>query len=90
MTQHLIKIEANNQPTALEALLRVVRFRGFRVDGVAMHATPRLATMDIEIVVRSDRPVAALRNQLAKLVDIQRVQVDVGSPVAVALVGSSN
>ncbi|TQV85460.1 acetolactate synthase 2 small subunit [Aliikangiella coralliicola] len=76
MQQHLIKIKANNQPTTLEQLLRVVRFRGFKVDRISMNILPQDQALDIQVSVKSKRPIHLLENQLMKLVDINQVYVE--------------
>jgi len=76
MQQHLLTIKANNQPATLERLLRVVRFRGFSIDRVSMHIAPVEQQIDIQVAVKSKRPIALLENQLRKLVDVQQVLVE--------------
>lgn len=76
MNQHLLKIRANNQPTTLEQLLRVVRFRGFNVDKISMNVLPQEQSVDILVNVNSKRPIHLLENQLMKLVDIDDVMVE--------------
>lgn len=76
MNQHLLKIRANNQPTTLEQLLRVVRFRGFNVDKISMNVVPQEQSIDILVNVNSKRPIHLLENQLMKLVDIDDVMVE--------------
>lgn len=76
MNQHLLKIRASNQPTTLEQLLRVVRFRGFNVDKISMNVLPQEQTVDILVNVKSKRPIHLLENQLMKLVDIDQVMVE--------------
>jgi len=76
MNQHLLKIRAHNQPTTLEQLLRVVRFRGFNVDRISMNVLPQEQVVDISVKVNSKRPIHLLENQLMKLVDIDTVYVE--------------
>lgn len=76
MNQHLLKIRASNQPTTLEQLLRVVRFRGFNVDKISMNVLPQEQTVDILVNVKSKRPIHLLESQLMKLVDIDQVMVE--------------
>ncbi len=75
MQQHTIKITASNQPTTLEQLLRVVRYRGFKVDRVSMNVLTPEQMVDIQVNVQSKRPISLLKNQLLKLVDIDAVNI---------------
>lgn len=76
MNQHMLTIKANNQPTTLEQLLRVVRFRGFKVDRISMNIQPQTQALDIQVYVKSRRPIHLLENQLMKLVDVNQVSVE--------------
>ena len=76
MNQHVLKIKANNQPTTMEQLLRVVRYRGFSVDKITMSVLPQEQSVDIQVNVNSQRPIHLLENQLMKLVDIDNVYVE--------------
>ena len=75
MQQHKLTINANNQSTTLEQLLRVVRFRGFKVDRISMEYQTPSQAMDIEVCVKSKRPINLLQNQLMKLLDVNWVCV---------------
>lgn len=76
MQQHLLKINANNEPATMEQLLRVVRFRGFNVDKISMNILPQEQKLDIQVSVQSKRPIHLLENQLMKLVDVNQVFVE--------------
>ncbi|MCW8875765.1 MAG: acetolactate synthase 2 small subunit [Kangiellaceae bacterium] len=76
MKQHLLKIKANNEPATMEQLLRVVRFRGFKVDKISMNILPQEQVMDIQVSVKSKRPIHLLENQLKKLVDVNQVFIE--------------
>ena len=76
MQLHLLKIIANNEATTLEQLLRVVRFRGFKVDKMSMNILPQDQTLNIQMSVKSKRPIHLLENQLIKLMDINKVYVE--------------
>jgi len=76
MQQHLLKINANNEPATMEQLLRVVRFRGFNVEKISMSILPQDQKMDIQVSVQSKRPIHLLENQLMKLVDVNQVFVE--------------
>ncbi len=75
-SQHTLTIKANNQPTTIEQLLRVVRFRGFKVDKIMMNVLPQEQALDIQVCVKSKRPIHLLQNQLMKLVDVNQVYVE--------------
>ena len=75
MNQHTLKITASDQPTVLERLLQVTRYRGFLVTGMTMY--PQTAgEMAIEISVRSENSIDNLYHQLDKLFDIRDIKVD--------------
>ncbi|WP_196139334.1 acetolactate synthase 2 small subunit [Aliikangiella sp. G2MR2-5] len=76
MKCHLLKIRANNEPATMEQLLRVVRFRGFKVDKISMSILPQEHVMDVQVSVKSLRPIHLLENQLKKLVDVNQVFVE--------------
>lgn len=76
MQQHLLKIKANNEPSTLEQLLRVVRFRGFSVDHISMNVSPQEQALDIQVCVKSKRSIHLLENQLMKLVDVNQVFIE--------------
>lgn len=76
MKQHLLKINANNEPATMEQLLRVVRFRGFKVDKISMNILPQEQVMDIQVSVKSKRSIHLLENQLKKLVDVNQVFIE--------------
>ena len=76
MKQHLLTIKANNEPATMEQLLRVVRFRGFKVDKISMSILPQEQAMDIQVSVKSKRPIHLLENQLKKLVDVNQVFIE--------------
>ncbi|TQV73963.1 acetolactate synthase 2 small subunit [Aliikangiella marina] len=76
MKQHHLKIKASNHPTLLEQLLRVVRFRGFNVDHIAMNVLPQEQMVDISVNVKSQRPIHLLESQLKKLVTVDQVYVE--------------
>jgi acetolactate synthase II small subunit len=73
--KHVIQINADNQPTTLEQLLRVVRYRGFKLDNIKMQASLEEEFIEVLIKVQSARRIELLINQLTKLVDIKSVTV---------------
>ena len=76
MNQHTLKITASDQPTVLERLLQVSRYRGFTVTGMTMFPSNESEQLDIELSVASEQPVANLEKQLNKLFDILDVNVE--------------
>jgi len=76
MNQHTLKITASDQPTVLERLLQVSRYRGFTVTGMTMFPSGESKQLDIELNVASEQPVANLEKQLNKLFDILDVNVE--------------
>ena len=76
MNQHTLRITAHDQPTVLERLLQVTRYRGFVVTGMTMFPNKENALLDIEMSVRSEHSITHLQHQLDKLFDISDVTVD--------------
>jgi len=78
-----IEILADNQPTVLERLLQVTRFRGYPVSGLDVKTTDEGANLNIQLIVNlkeCDEPSRAnemqkLFNQLSKLFDIKHVNL---------------
>ena len=71
MNQHTLRITAHNQPTVLERLLQVTRYRGFSVTGMTMFPCNESNLLDIELSVSSEHSI-----QLSKLFDINDVVID--------------
>jgi len=71
---HTLTIEAQQRPEILERVLRVTRHRGFNVKSLNMEQQAEGKQVRITVTVNSDRPIAQLRNQLSKLVDVARVE----------------
>ena len=74
--QHTLRITAHDQPTVLERLLQVTRYRGFLVTGMTMFPSTDENILDIELTVQSDKSIEHLHHQLNKLIDISDVSVD--------------
>lgn len=85
MNEHLVKIKAYNEATTLEQLLRVVRYRGFKVDRILMNVEPLEQMVDIQLNVKSKRPISLLENQLTKLVDIKNVYIEESAVIQVPM-----
>lgn len=76
MNQHTLRITAHNQPTVLERLLQVTRYRGFSVTGMTMFPSTKSDFLDIELSVCSEHSIEHLNYQLSKLFDINDVVID--------------
>ena len=74
--QHTLRITAQDQPTVLERLLQVTRYRGFLVTGMTMFPCADENGLDIELTVQSDKSIEQLHHQLNKLIDVNNVTVD--------------
>lgn len=75
MTDYNLTITASAQPTVLERLLQVTRYRGFTVTGMTMFPQADADQLKIEISVKSDNSIAHLQQQLYKLIDINDIQL---------------
>ncbi|MFD2167434.1 acetolactate synthase 2 small subunit [Thalassotalea euphylliae] len=75
MQQHTLRISAAQQPTVLEKLLQVTRYRGFMVTGITMFPQTESECFDIEMTVSSEQSVDQLHCQLNKLFDINQVEI---------------
>lgn len=75
MKTHTLKITAQQQPTVLEKLLQVARYRGFDVKGMTMFPNVDNAHLDIELSVSSAQSIDKLTVQLNKLYDINNITV---------------
>ncbi|WP_448547130.1 acetolactate synthase 2 small subunit [Thalassotalea fusca] len=76
MTQHTLRISANDQPTVLERLLQVTRYRGFTVTGMTMFPSENSEKLDIELTVNSEQSIEHLHHQIHKLFDVEQVHVE--------------
>jgi acetolactate synthase II small subunit len=81
MLNQTIAITANNQPTVLERLFQVTRFRGFTITGCTVFSRQNDAILDIELTLQNsmdgnsttESSMGNLFNQLNKLFDIKQV-----------------
>ncbi|MGX5172876.1 acetolactate synthase 2 small subunit [Aliikangiella sp. IMCC44653] len=73
MKRHVIQINADNQAATLEQLLRVMRYRGFKLEKVVMQSSFEDELMSVLVKVKSSRRIELLINQLTKLIDIKSV-----------------
>lgn len=78
-----IEIFADNQPTVLEKLLQVTRFRGYAVSGLNVKTCDDESKLNIQLTVNlkecaepsRDNEMQKLFNQLSKLFDIKHVNL---------------
>ncbi|ELR63126.1 Acetolactate synthase small subunit [Photobacterium marinum] len=75
MNQHTLAIQAACRPELLERVLRITRHRGFMVKHFNMTQSDDNQSIDIEVTVSSERPIANLSQQLDKLWDVTGVEV---------------
>jgi acetolactate synthase II small subunit len=75
MNSHTLSITADNQPTVMEKLLQVARYRGFSVTGITMFPQEN-KQLAIELSIQSDNSIEHLQYQLQKLIDINHICVD--------------
>ena len=68
MNEYKFELTARHRPEVLERILRVVRHRGFTV--IAMEMTLEEQQVRLKIIVKSDRALDLLVNQLVKLPDV--------------------
>ncbi len=75
MNSHQLVIECQDQPAAIERLLRTTRHRGFAVRELHLQAVDGAESVTIRLTVSGERPLQLLTSQLAKLVDITTIDV---------------
>ena len=68
MNEYKLELVARHRPEVLERILRVARHRGFTV--ITMDMTLIESQVRLKIIVKSDRTLDLLVNQLAKLPDV--------------------
>ncbi|PCI59030.1 MAG: acetolactate synthase 2 small subunit [Gammaproteobacteria bacterium] len=73
---HTLRITAENQPTVMEKLLQVTRYRGFIVTGMTMFPDTEQTKLTIELSVQSKNSIEHLQYQLHKLIDITDIAVN--------------
>lgn len=83
MLDHTLEIIADNQPTVLERILQVTRYRGFTVTGMTAYPDNENTALAIKLVVNDPKEQQAgmgggiqrLYDQLNKLFDIKHVSL---------------
>ncbi|MCF6264893.1 MAG: acetolactate synthase 2 small subunit [Xanthomonadales bacterium] len=74
MNNTTLEIHANNQPTVMERLLQVTRYRGFVINKLEMQQLGQ-TQLQVTMSVNSDRPIENLSRQLMKLFDVVDVSI---------------
>ncbi len=80
---HTLEVTAHNQPAALERLLQVTRFRGFKILQLSVNSVKQQQDLEITLSVdcsaqqtdHTGNNLHKLTNQLNKLFDIKRVNL---------------
>ena len=72
--EYQLELLCEQQPATLERLLRVVRFRGFRVN--RMEVISDNTTTKVAMTVSSQRPLHLLTGQLLKNAEVVEVQLE--------------
>jgi acetolactate synthase II small subunit len=83
LNNHTLEIIANNQPTVLERMLQVTRFRGFDVIQLTVNSIQTDNLLTIKLTVRNPsngaivigKAIDRLHSQLNKLFDIKRINL---------------
>lgn len=74
MNYTTLKISLNNQPTVMERLMQVTRYRGFAINELAMQQTSQ-TQLQVTLSVNSKHPIENLSRQLMKLVDVIDISI---------------
>ncbi|MEW6989713.1 acetolactate synthase 2 small subunit [Colwelliaceae bacterium 6441] len=76
MNQYQLTIKADDKQVVLERILQVTRYRGFLINGITAKVNTGTNIGTIDLMVRSERPIELLVDQINKLIDIKEVKVD--------------
>jgi acetolactate synthase II small subunit len=76
MNNYQLMIKADDKQVVLERILQVARYRGFLIAGINAKVNTGTNIGTIELLVRSERPIELLVDQINKLIDIKEVKVD--------------
>tara|TARA_R110000787_G_scaffold20241_5_gene60254 strand:+ start:561 stop:818 length:258 start_codon:yes stop_codon:yes gene_type:complete len=76
MNNYQLMITADDKQVVLERILQVTRYRGFLINGINAKVNTGTSVGTIELLVRSERPIELLVDQINKLIDIKEVKVD--------------
>lgn len=78
MNNYQLNIKVDDKQVVLERILQVARYRGFLISGINAQVNTGTQIGTIELMVRSERPISLLTDQINKLIDIKEVKVDNG------------
>jgi len=78
MNNYQLIIKVDDKQVVLERILQVARYRGFLIGGMNAQFNTDTQIGKIELMVRSERPISLLTDQINKLIDIKGVKVDNG------------
>ena len=76
MKSYQLTIKVDDKQVVLERILQVTRYRGFLINGINAKVNTGTNIGTIELMVRSERPIELLVDQINKLIDIKEVKVD--------------
>jgi acetolactate synthase II small subunit len=76
MNSYQLTIKVDDKQVVLERILQVTRYRGFLISGMNAQVNTGTHVGTIELMVRSERPIELLVDQINKLIDIKEVKVD--------------
>lgn len=80
MNNYQLTISVDDKQVVLERILQVTRYRGFLINGMNAKVNTGTNIGTIELMVRSERPIELLVDQINKLIDIKEVKVDNRAP----------
>ena len=67
MNHYQLIIKADDKQVVLERILQVARYRGFLIEGINARVNTGTNIGTIELMVRSERPISFLVDQINKL-----------------------
>ena len=76
MNNYQLTIKVDDKQVVLERILQVTRYRGFLISGITAEVNTGTHIGTIVLMVRSERPISLLTDQINKLIDIKEVKVD--------------
>ena len=76
MNQYQLTIKADDKQVVLERILQVTRYSGFLINGINAEVNTGTNIGTIVLMVKSERPIGLLVDQINKLIDIKEVKVD--------------
>jgi acetolactate synthase II small subunit len=76
MNQYQLTITVDDKQVVLERILQVARYRGFLINGITAQVNTGNQTGTVQLMVKSERSIGLLVDQINKLIDIKEVKVD--------------